>query len=133
MQEWFDAGLRMVQPAYSSNLPAFHQRAANKLAGGADEPGQGLTELGRQVIHELVRRHMVIDVSHCSEKTTFDIIEMTAVPILANHAQRQDADGGDAGTLSIGAKQVESGVVGHRRDGRSDRSDHGGLDAGPRR
>ena len=29
---------------------------------------------------------MVIDVSHCSEKTTFDIIEMTAVPILANHA-----------------------------------------------
>ena len=86
VQEWFDAGLRMVQPAYSSNLPAFHQRAANKLAGGADEPGQGLTELGRQVIHELVRRHMVIDVSHCSEKTTFDIIEMTDVPILANHA-----------------------------------------------
>ncbi len=84
--EWFDAGLRIVQPAYSSNLPSPGLRPKNKLAGGADEPDQGLTSLGRRVIHELVKRHMIIDVSHCSERTTFDIIQMTGVPILANHA-----------------------------------------------
>jgi membrane dipeptidase len=83
---WFDAGLRIVQLAYNSREPLPHLRAANKLAGGADEPEVGLTDLGRAAVGELVARHMVIDVSHCSERTTMEVIAMTDVPILANHA-----------------------------------------------
>jgi len=86
VHDWFDAGLRMVQPAYSSKIPLAPLRKKNKLAGGADEPRQGLTVLGRQVIAELTKLHVMIDVSHCNEQTTMEVIEMTDGPILANHA-----------------------------------------------
>lgn len=83
---WRDAGLRIVQLAYSSRVPLPHFRARNKLAGGADEPDQGLTELGRAVVDRLVANHILIDVSHCSEKTTMEVLARVDVPILANHA-----------------------------------------------
>lgn len=86
VHDWYDAGLRMVQPAYSSKIPLAPLRKKNKLAGGADEPRQGLTPLGRKVIAELAKLHVILDISHCSEQTTMDIIAMTDVPILANHA-----------------------------------------------
>lgn len=83
---WFDHGVRVVQPAYSRNLPVFHLRKTNKLGGGADEPGVGLTGLGRSVVRQLVEQGMIIDVSHCSEATTMDILAMTSGPVMANHA-----------------------------------------------
>lgn len=85
ISEWFANGLRIVQLAYSSQ-DAPNQTPEEKLAGGSDEPNQGLTDLGRSVVRELNRLHMIIDVSHCSEKTTMELIQMTNVPILANHA-----------------------------------------------
>lgn len=85
-RSWFDHGVRVVQPAYSRNLPVFHLRNANKLGGGADEPGVGLTRLGRSVVQQLVEQGMIIDVSHCSEATTMDILAMTTGPVMANHA-----------------------------------------------
>lgn len=86
VHDWFKTGLRMVQLAYSSRIPLAPMRKKNKLAGGADEPRQGLTSLGRAVVEELVKLHVILDVSHCSEQTTMDIIAMTDVPILSNHA-----------------------------------------------
>ena len=107
VKSWFEAGVRIVQPAYSSNLPAPDQRALNKLAGGADEPDQGLTELGRQVIRELVRYNVIIDVSHCSEKTTFDILQMTDVPILANHANAKALTLSVRGPMILGRNKTD--------------------------
>jgi len=88
VHDWYRLGMRIVQPAYSSKIPVAHHRRLNKLAGGSDEPAQGLTPLGRKVIQEMVKLHMIVDVSHCSEKTTMDVIRLTGgkVPILANHA-----------------------------------------------
>lgn len=108
VEAWFDAGLRIVQLAYSSRVPLPHFRARNKLAGGADEPDQGLTELGREVVARLVARHVLIDVSHCSERTTMEVIALTDVPILANHAN---------------AKALTVTVRGDRRLGRNKSDD----------
>jgi len=85
ISEWFANGLRIVQLAYSSQDTP-NQSPQEKLGGGSDEPDQGLTELGRSSVRELNRLHMIIDVSHCSEKTTMELIQMSNVPILANHA-----------------------------------------------
>jgi membrane dipeptidase len=86
LQQWFDAGLRSLQLAYNASHDEPNTRPENRLAGGCDEPEQGLTELGRAAVAELNRLGIVIDVSHCSKKTTLEVAALTRQPITANHA-----------------------------------------------
>lgn len=46
----------------------------------------GLTNFGREVIAEMNRLGMMIDVSHASDKTVADVLEITRAPILASHS-----------------------------------------------
>ncbi|MDE1175642.1 MAG: dipeptidase [Edaphobacter sp.] len=46
----------------------------------------GLTSFGRDVIREMNRLGMMIDVSHASDKTFWDVLETTSVPIIASHS-----------------------------------------------
>jgi membrane dipeptidase len=49
-----------------------------------DKPG--LTAFGREVIAEMNRLGMMVDVSHASDKTLEDVLAVTRVPILATHS-----------------------------------------------
>jgi membrane dipeptidase len=46
----------------------------------------GLTDFGREVIREMNRLGMMIDVSHASDKTFWDVIETSQAPIIASHS-----------------------------------------------
>ena len=46
----------------------------------------GLTTFGHEVIREMNRLGMIIDVSHVSDKTFWDVLETTHTPILATHS-----------------------------------------------
>ncbi len=46
----------------------------------------GLTAFGREVLREMNRLGMMIDVSHVSDKTFADVLEVTRAPILASHS-----------------------------------------------
>jgi membrane dipeptidase len=46
----------------------------------------GLTPFGRQVIRQMNRLGMLVDVSHVSDKTFFDVIAETQAPIIASHS-----------------------------------------------
>ena len=46
----------------------------------------GLTPFGRQVIAEMNRLGMMGDVSHASDKTFWDVLEITNAPIIASHS-----------------------------------------------
>jgi len=85
IRKWFDSGLRIVQIHYSSQDSQAQSRL-EKLGGGSDEPHQGLTELGRKAIQHFNRLNMIIDLSHCSEKTTMDVVQISCDPVIANHA-----------------------------------------------
>lgn len=60
----------------------------NELADGVGSAasGGGLTPFGREVIAEMNRLGMMIDVSHLSEKGYWDVIELSASPIIASHS-----------------------------------------------
>jgi membrane dipeptidase len=46
----------------------------------------GLTPFGRQVVTEMNRLGMMVDISHVSDKTFWDVIEIAKAPIIASHS-----------------------------------------------
>jgi membrane dipeptidase len=46
----------------------------------------GLSEAGRELIRTMNRLGMIVDVSHTSEETTGDVLDISAAPIIASHS-----------------------------------------------
>src|SRR5277367_176079 len=46
----------------------------------------GLTPFGKQVVQEMNRLGMMVDISHVSDKTFWDVITTTRTPIIASHS-----------------------------------------------
>jgi membrane dipeptidase len=52
-----------------------------------DKPAHnGLTDFGKQVIRELNRQGVMVDVSHVSDKTFWDVLEVSQAPVIASHS-----------------------------------------------
>ncbi len=60
----------------------------NQLADGCDlkERAGGLTDFGIQVINDMDRLGMIIDVSHLSRSSFYHVLEQTENPIVATHS-----------------------------------------------
>ena len=62
---------------------------SNELAdGGRDKnmPHNGTSLLGREAIRRMNALGMLVDVSHCSEKAFFDILDTAQAPVIASHS-----------------------------------------------
>ncbi|MDM5147917.1 dipeptidase [Candidatus Persebacteraceae bacterium Df01] len=81
--------IRLVEICHSLGA-CFMQLTYNNqslLAGGCYEPhDSGITRMGRQVISEMNRLGMVIDMSHSGERSTLEAIELSSRPIAVTHA-----------------------------------------------
>ena len=50
------------------------------------EHHNGLTPLGKEVVHEMNRIGMMVDISHTADKTFWDALETSQAPIIASHS-----------------------------------------------
>jgi len=55
-------------------------------SSGAPPKHNGLADFGRKVIRELNRLGVMVDVSHVSDKTFWDVLEASSAPVLASHS-----------------------------------------------
>ncbi len=71
-------GVRVVQLAYNVRSPA---------ADGCEEPGNaGLSRFGRQLVAELNRLGIVVDVSHTGHASSMEAVAASAAPVIASHS-----------------------------------------------
>jgi membrane dipeptidase len=60
---------------------------ANTLGSGLTETFDGgLTKFGRKVVERMNTLGMVIDISHCGDRTSLDVIEASEAPVMITHA-----------------------------------------------
>ena len=52
----------------------------------AEKPDAGLAPFGQEVVHEMNRLGMLVDISHASDKTFWDVLAASRAPILASHS-----------------------------------------------
>jgi membrane dipeptidase len=81
LKTYYDLGARYITLCHSHN---------NDICDSStDEYGpehDGLSELGKEVVREMNKLGMMIDVSHVSDKTFYDILEISKAPVIASHS-----------------------------------------------
>jgi membrane dipeptidase len=80
VERYYRMGVRYMSPAWS---------VSTSWAGSSgDEIGRtrGLNDFGKQVIREMNRLGMMVDVSHVSDATFWDIINTSTKPVIATHS-----------------------------------------------
>jgi membrane dipeptidase len=79
LRTFFELGVRYMTLTWNNSL---------SWAEAARDPGKvkGLTEFGREVVREMNRLGMLVDLSHVHENTFYDAIAASAAPVIASHS-----------------------------------------------
>jgi len=79
LRRYADLGVRYLTLTHSGNCE-WADSATDKPAHN------GLSDFGKQVIREMNRLGMIADISHVSDKTFRDVLEVSKAPVFASHS-----------------------------------------------
>jgi membrane dipeptidase len=95
-------------------LTLSHSVNTNWSDSSGDQPvHNGLTDFGKDVVRELNRLGMMVDISHVSDKTFWDALEVSKAPLIASHSSSR-VFSGHPRTMSdemVKALAAKGGVV----------------------
>lgn len=78
LENFFEKGVRFMQLTYNNQTP---------LGGGCFEPkDSGVSRFGKEVIDEMNRLGMIVDLSHAGKKTCMEAIKYSSKPVAISHA-----------------------------------------------
>lgn len=81
LKDLYNLGARYLTLCHTRN---------NQICDSANDPDGnnkiGLSEFGKQVVVEMNKLGMMIDVSHISDKAFYDVISLSKTPVIASHS-----------------------------------------------
>lgn len=80
------AVLRSLYQLGGRYLTLTHSKDTPWAGSSGSDGNAGLSEFGREVVAEMNRLGMMVDVSHVSDQTFWDVIETSSAPVIASHS-----------------------------------------------
>ena len=79
INKYFDLGARYITLCHSSN---------NDICDSSTDTTEhsGLSDFGKQVVTRMNDIGMIIDISHASDKSFYDVMELSKAPVIASHS-----------------------------------------------
>ena len=81
IKQYYDLGARYITLAHTKN---------NDICDSSTDPAgaenDGLSSFGTQVVKEMNRLGMMVDISHISDKSFYDVLKVTVAPVIASHS-----------------------------------------------
>jgi membrane dipeptidase len=84
LRDYYRLGVRYMTLSWS-NTNEFADSSGDMTKPNV-EHHNGLTEGGKQIVLEMNRLGMLVDISHVSDKTFWDTIAVTKAPVIASHS-----------------------------------------------
>jgi len=86
LRQMYDLGARYMTLTHSKNTPW--------ADSATDDPEHdGLTDFGKDLVREMNRIGMVVDLSHVSEKTMMDALDVSRAPVIFSHSSARAING----------------------------------------
>ncbi len=86
--------LRQMYALGARYMTITHSRNTPWADSATDDPRHdGLTDFGRDVIREMNRLGMLVDLSHTSETTMMDVLDVARAPVIFSHSGARAVDG----------------------------------------
>jgi membrane dipeptidase len=80
VRHFYDRGIRYITLAHGES---------NHISDSSydqERPWEGLSDFGREVVAEMNRLGIMVDVSHLSDDAFWDVIEVSEAPVIASHS-----------------------------------------------
>jgi membrane dipeptidase len=86
LRRFYDEGIRYMTLTHSNSN---HWADSS---GDTNKPNNGLTPFGKDVVREMNRLGMIVDISHVADKTFRGALETSKAPIFASHSRNMTDD-----------------------------------------
>src|SRR5919108_2645895 len=84
LRDYYRLGVRYMTVTWSNSTDWAESSGDVKVPGV--NPPHGLNDFGKQVVGEMNRLGMMVDISHVSDQTFYDVIATTQAPVIASHS-----------------------------------------------
>ncbi|MDZ7660291.1 dipeptidase [Fodinibius sp.] len=81
VQHFYDRGVRYITLAHAKD-----NRLSDSSYDTTADTHNGLSDYGEEVVKEMNRLGMMVDVSHITDSAFYDVIEVTEAPVVATHS-----------------------------------------------
>src|ERR1700685_2964508 len=85
LRDYYDLGIRYMTLTHTNT------NSWADSSGDIDDPSithhNGLTPFGKDVVREMNRLGMMVDISHTADRTFWDALEVSTAPIIASHSR----------------------------------------------
>ena len=81
IEEYYNRGIRYITLCHSSD-----NDICDSSTDERNPEDNGLSDFGKEVVAECNRLGIMVDVSHISNKSFFDVLEITKAPVIASHS-----------------------------------------------